>query len=143
MLSRWRLLASVSVRRTLKLGVGPGEPLARFLTSSGQFAKTKGSIKRAGVMPKNWQTSVFRIGGLRDDAVLAVGKREVGESRTVHGWGVFEARSVLSVGLHLQPDDVPPRHANIVGWPQEKDAVIEKAQDLCALAVGLKLAEDL
>ena len=32
---------------------------------------------------------------------------------------------------------------NIVGWPEEKDAVIEKAQDLSACAIDLKLTEEL
>ena len=79
MLLRWRSLASVSVRRVLKLGVGSGEPLARFLTSSGQFAKTKKIVKWSGVMPvKDGKTSIFRIAGLTDSVVLAIGHREVG-----------------------------------------------------------------
>lgn len=94
-------------------------------------------------MPKDGQTSVFRIGGLTNAAVMRIGQREVGELRTFHGWGVFMARAVFRVGLRLDPDDSPPRHANIIGWPEDKDAVIEKAQDLSALANDLVLVRDL
>lgn len=92
---------------------------------------------------KDGKTSIFRIAGLTDSVVLAIGNREVGVNRRLHGWGVFEARSVVDLGLRLEPDDVPPRHANIVGWPEDKDAVIEKAQDLSACAIDLKLTEEL
>jgi hypothetical protein len=123
--------------------VGRSEPLGRFLTSRSQFAKTTKTVKRAGVMPaKDGKTSVFRIGGLTDASVLMIGKREIGERRTLYGWGIFEARAVLDLGLRLEPDDVPPRHTNIAGWPEDKDAIIEKAQDLSALAADLKLPED-
>ena len=92
-------------------------------------------------MPKGGQTSVFRIGGLTESKVSEVGQREVGKQRNFHGWGVFIARAIPRVGLRLDPDDTPPRHANIVGWPDndDKDAVIEKAQDLAALASDLVL----
>lgn len=99
-------------------------------------------MKPSGVMPaKDGKTSVFRIGGLTDLSVLAIGRRQVGEKRGLHGWGVFEVRAVLNVGLRLEPDDVPPRHANIVGWPEDKDAIIEMAQDLSARAMDLNLVE--
>ncbi|MBK8980616.1 MAG: hypothetical protein IPM29_32330 [Planctomycetes bacterium] len=90
---------------------------------------------------KDGKTSVFRIGGLTDRSVLAIGKRQVGEKRGLHGWGVFAARAVLDVGLRFEPDDDPPRHANIVGWPEDKEAIIEMAQDLSARAIDLKLVE--
>jgi hypothetical protein len=139
-LSRWRFIASVGIRRALRLGVGRTEPLGRFLTSSSQFAKTKKRVKPAGMMPGNdGKTSVFRIGGLTDSAVLRIGRQRVEGTRTLHGWGVFEASAVLDVGLRLDPDDVPPRHANIVGWPDEKDANWAIAQELSALASDLKL----
>ncbi len=35
-------------------------------------------------------------------------------------------------GLFIDPDDIPPRHANIIGWPDEDSAIklaaIELAQ---------------
>ncbi len=41
-------------------------------------------------------------------------------------------RDVASVGLRLVADDNPPRHADIAGWPTEKDATMSAAQQLAS-----------
>ena len=38
----------------------------------------------------------------------------------VHGRGDLSADAVGAVGLELDPNDRPRRHANIVGWPPDK-----------------------
>jgi hypothetical protein len=124
------------------MAVAASEPIARYLTSSGQFAATKGTVKRSALMPaKDNKTSVFRTGGLSEDGVAAIGRREVGADRPLYGWGEVCASAVFEVGLDLEPDDVPPRHANIIGWPADKSEVIERAQELAAKGWELKLLQ--
>lgn len=142
-LSRWRLLAHVSLRRGFRLRVGVREPLAHVLVSKSEYVSTKGLVKPKTLMPaKDGNRSVFRIGGLRKASVLALAQKEVGDKRgkTVLGWGELLASAITKVGLAINPDDNPPRHANITGWPDEMDERLEKAQDL-AHACRLHLVE--
>ena len=41
---------------------------------------------------------------------------------------------VDSIALRVEPDEPPPRHANITGWASEKDQWMSQAQELAALA---------
>ncbi len=42
--------------------------------------------------------------------------------------------NITSVGLQVEVDDTPPRHANIIGWPLEKDEWMSLAQQLATFA---------
>jgi hypothetical protein len=88
---------------------------------------------------KDGTTSVFRIGGLKRREVAAIGAREVGAKRSVHGWAVVAAHAVNESGLRFDANDAPPRHADIVGWPDDQDARLERAQELVAKAWRLDL----
>ena len=55
--------------------------------------------------------------------------------RPLYGRGDLSVSSVLATGLTVDPDDNPPRHAGIVGWPETKDARISLAQRLAASAL--------
>ena len=54
--------------------------------------------------------------------------------RNLHGAGIITAGAVEQTSLHLDPNDVPPRHANIVGWPAGKDEQKSLAQELSSEA---------
>lgn len=60
----------------------------------------------------------------------------VGEpgSRTLKAWGDVLAGAVFDVGLGVRPDNVPERHAAIVGWPERKDEQLSLAQRLAETA---------
>jgi hypothetical protein len=134
----------VTVRRLCKLGVGGREPIARYLFKSEYWPSTKG-VKPVALLPReDGETSVYRIGGLKDRAILTLGQREVGDKRKrqVMGWAKFTANAVLKAGLKLDVNDTPARHVNIVGWPEEQQDKLEKAQDLARECV-LVLAADL
>jgi hypothetical protein len=46
----------------------------------------------------------------------------------------------MEVGLTVEPDPTHhPRHANIIGWPEDKDQRTAKAQRLAAAATLVKL----
>lgn len=54
--------------------------------------------------------------------------------RILKGWGDVVAGAVFDVGLDVRPDNVPERHAAIVGWPERKDEQLSLAQRLAAVA---------
>lgn len=118
--------------------VRPEEPLARFLLSSSEFSSTKGLVKPQAFLPRpqDLTTSVFRVQNLPAERIWPIGI-SIAETRrkTLYGRADILADAVMSVGLRLDPDDNPPRHANIVGWPNEKDHRLSLAQQLAAAAV--------
>jgi len=52
----------------------------------------------------------------------------------LHGRADIQARFILKMGLQIDPDDTPPRHANIFGWPELKEERKSMAQELAAKA---------
>lgn len=75
--------------------------------------------------PKDLKVSVFRTGGLKKSQTWELADREViskqNPKRTLYGSAELTPLTVNKVGLKLIPDDKPKRHANITGWPPEKD----------------------
>lgn len=123
------------------------ETIARFLTSSGHFAKTKGTVKFRALLPRTdtMTTSVFRIDGLRERFIRLIGDHFVGEAigpnRTLYGRGELDVEDVTNVGLEVAPTEEPIRHADIVGWPENKPERKSLAMELEATAT-LHLRED-
>jgi len=87
-------------------------------------------------MPSRGQVSVFRIDGLEEDAIWEIGS-EVGLKReqTLYARGETKAHDARKIDLDIQPDEPPPRHANLIGWP-ENDKPRQKliALELSAVA---------
>ena len=111
-----------------------GEPLARFLCSSSWFGRESGRVKYSAFMPRNGATSVFRVAGLDDLEVWEIGRRLVAgpAGRSLHGHAALQVVHVKSCSLILRADDSPPRHAEILGWPEEKGAQRFAAERLAA-----------
>jgi hypothetical protein len=61
---------------------------------------------------------------------------EVGEKRsqTLHARGDIVAADVSRARVTVAPSEPPPRHANIEGWPAEKNAQKLIAMDLANAA---------
>jgi hypothetical protein len=72
--------------------------------------------------------SVFKISGLHEDEIWKIG----GSLRiqTLLGRADISDFFIKRIGLEIESDDIPPRHANIVGWPEESSAVKLKAVEL-------------
>jgi hypothetical protein len=70
----------------------------------------------------NGETSVFRISNLSDNEIWEIGTSEVAQKRGLPllGRADISAFHVFDKNLKVIPDNKPPRHANIVGWPEEK-----------------------
>lgn len=101
------------------------ELLSRFLFSKSRYSVEKMRVKPAAFMPepKSLETSVFRTFGLEATEIWAVAERHVmaENGSTLRGCGQVLVEAVYQLGLRVQPDNEPPRHAAIVGWPAEKD----------------------
>lgn len=102
------------------------EGLARYLTSSSYFGA--GLVKPAAFMPdREAETSVFRHGREPRDELWRIGYLTANQ-RTLHGAAIIRARHVRLASLDIRAKEPPPRHADIVGWPFELDADLQKAQ---------------
>ena len=116
--------------------LAPEEPLSRFLLSDRDISH--GGVKPAAFLPApDGTTSVFRIQELSEPEVWRLGDQYVARprGRRLHGRGDLKHTNVTATGLRVEPDNSPPRHAAIVGWPDEKDAQMSVAQQLASTAV--------
>lgn len=86
--------------------------------------------------PPNLKFSVFRIDSLSVPEIWKIGLNQViakmPEPRTLYGRADIQAKNVLKTGLQFDPDNKPPRHANIVNWPETKEEQKSIAQELAA-----------
>lgn len=105
------------------------EDLARFLTSSSQFA-TQG-VKPVAFLPspKDRETSVFRHGSEPRVDLWAIGEEHVAGTRTLHGAAIVKAGDVRLAQLDVLASEPPPRHAAIRNWPWlDEDPDLQKAK---------------
>jgi hypothetical protein len=105
--------------------VAPDELLCRYLLSRSQFSPQKKRVKSSAFLPPpDLKLSVFRIIGLTEENIWEIGEEEVVQKqptpKTLYGRAEIIAAIVQNVGLTIDPDNDPPRHANILGWPEEK-----------------------
>ena len=122
--------------RSVQRAIPNGVPLTRFLFSDKLFARTTGRIKRqAFVPPANARLSVFQIVDLADGEIWRIGNDVVGRTRgePPRGRADVNIDKVREQSLDVLPDiSTHERHANIVGWPAERERV---------LAISLELAD--
>src|SRR5438105_1760555 len=102
----------------------PNEPLARFLVSRNQYSVEQGRVKaNAFVPPDSLRLSVFRTRDLPEGDIWELGRRHVAEPRgkPLRGRAEILARDT-DRQLAIEPDDTPPRHATLTGWPTDRSA---------------------
>jgi hypothetical protein len=106
------------------MAISLSEILTRYIFSRDHFSPTIGRVKYAAFLPNiEKKTSVFRISGLNESEILDIGKNFVAVKRnkTLRARGDISTSKVLVKGLNVQPDTKEhARHANIMGWPQDK-----------------------
>lgn len=123
---------------SLPNNVNDQELLARYLTSKKWFSSLHNRVKPHAFMPpSHLELSVFRIANLPVPTIWKIGRRAIRkmkEPKTLYGSGDILAVNVLDLLLLIQPDNKPPRHANIVGWPVDKEEQKSIAQELAARA---------
>jgi len=119
--------------------ISPQEDLTRYLLSSNQFSPSNKRVKSSAFLPpQNLKLSVFRIKDLSNVNIWKIGTDKVANRinppKTLHARADFVADVAISKGLQIIPDKRPIRHANIVGWPEEKPKRKEIALELAANA---------
>ena len=84
-------------------------------------------------MPSREEVSVFRIDGLSETAIWEIGSDVASKrDRTLYARGDTKAFDVIKLGLEIRPNEPPPRHADLVGWPEND----KPRQKLIALQVA-------
>ncbi|MBF0537789.1 MAG: hypothetical protein HQL03_05995 [Nitrospirae bacterium] len=99
--------------------VKPEEKLTRFIFDSNEYRSSDKGLKHSAFMPNNkGKTSVFRISGISDEEIWDIGEREVvpKKGKAMKGRADIPAYEVLKHNLSVDPEEPPPRHANIVSW---------------------------
>jgi len=113
------------------------EILSRYIFDKNWYRSLDQSVRYTAFMPRSHdlRISVYRTSGLEEPKVWSIGE-SVGQvsSRTLHGRGDVVAAEVGRQRLDIDPDSQPSRHANIVGWADEKHRRQEIAQALASSA---------
>ena len=114
--------------------VDPVETLARFLYTKNHYRSLDQTVKHAAFMPPgSKRLSVFRIHDLQENEVWSLG--DTLRTEPPLGRADIKALDVAETGLTVDADDIPPRHANIIGWPDESSEIKLKALVLAEKAL--------
>jgi len=119
--------------------VGLEESLGRYLPESSYFSRPQNAVKpKAFMPPTDLKLSVFRIDGLGLKEIWETGQKHVIENmptpKTLYGLADIKVSKVQERYLTVDPDNEPPRHANIIGWPESIARRQSIAQELAAEA---------
>lgn len=116
----------------------PDEVTSRYLRHSNQYAASNGRVKPHALhpAPADHKTSVFRVQGLIESEIWSLGDAHVRDpsGSELRARAELLVSQIVDVGLQVEPEEPPQRHANIVGWPLEKREWMSKAQGLAAVA---------
>jgi hypothetical protein len=117
----------------------PGEGVSRYLLQSGHYAASTGQVKPRAFHPaaRDYKTSVFRVQGLIEHQIWSLGDKYVAQpqGKQLRAYAELSVALIIGVGLRIEPKEPPPRHANIINWPREKDKMMSRAQELAAEAI--------
>jgi len=120
--------------------IGDSESLARFITSSGHFAKTTGRVKYPAFLPDktDHETSVFRVNALDESQISKVGSDNVPNGH-FHGAAIVLARVAREAHLEVAADEPPHRHGVFRNWPKDDDPIAQKS---ARMSIAEEIAED-
>ncbi len=114
------------------------EKLGRFIFYRNHI-RGDGTIRwHAFKPPSDGGMSVIRLREIKDHEVWAIGKRiAAGREVNLYGRGDFGVQDCLDVGLGVKavPLEENPNHAEVLGWPGERESVMAAAQVLAKRAV--------
>ena len=104
------------------------ERLSRYVTTRDHFSVAKNEVHFRAFLPpnRNRELSIMRTHDLEEAGVWILGDAVAAPTnRTVYARGDFLAPDVRdsfvdSWRLSVRPDDDPPRHALIEGWPSHE-----------------------
>jgi hypothetical protein len=117
--------------------------VARYLLA-GEIRNSDRTIRHQAFMPpQSLKHSVFRIYDLSDEDIWALAVEKVEPARgQVIGRGDLCVSEIIGNSLRVEPDEDPgSRHADIVGWPNDRNHRATIAKVLAALASPAKMRE--
>ncbi len=116
------------------------ESLSRFVFDKRAFRPDK-TLKHTVFMPnRNGETSVFGISGITEEQIWHIASQVAAiGTRELFGRGDILTSRVLSKELQVVPQVPPPRHANIIGWPDDPSLTRSIAQELADEATPHRL----
>lgn len=87
-------------------------------------------------MPHKGETSVFRVSGISDIEIWHIGEKYVvsSQNKPLFGRADITASIIMDNGLDVIPQEPPVKHANIIGWPEDKSKQMEMAMQLALKA---------
>ena len=114
------------------------EITARYISESNRFSKQNSRVKHRAFHPArdDHKTSIFRISELSEEQIWYLGDTFVASeiNRELLARAELTVAEITSLGLRVQPDEPPIRHANIDDWPLAKEKWLSLAQELAARA---------
>jgi len=118
--------------------VGSNELLARFIFDRKYIRKVPPAIKYNTFLPNpdNGQVSVFRKGKMSNEDYNGVKKKVEGiRGREMKGTALIGVTEVNNTGVRVKPEESEYFwHADIEGWPLDKNEVMSIAQQIAAKA---------
>lgn len=117
--------------------VASNELLARYIIYSKWFRKQDQTVKQDAFIPSDLELSVTRHLNLAENDIWMIGKKIAGSMfRTLYGRADVETSHVTAQSLNVVHQPVPdnPNHANIVGWPLDKDVKKMRALEIARVA---------
>ena len=115
--------------------------LARFAKESGCFSGEKAKQKLF-VPNSKGELSVSYVDGLDCAGIIGIGidvVKKLRDAKRLYGWGEINDNEVRAEGLCVIRDDAPPRHANILKWPNEQQKRKNLANLLASKTQGVRL----
>jgi hypothetical protein len=107
--------------------------------------RANGTVRHSAFMPaSDGARSVFRVSGLLDQQIWSLGLEKVARVRTLPLFGRIDLNAGLVYDQELTfhaDTDRQSRHADIVGWPPEKEKQQSIAQILAAEARAISLPQ--
>jgi hypothetical protein len=109
------------------------EQLARYLFSKNHYRPSDRTVKHSAfIPPPDKKLSVFQITDLPEIDIWSMGENL--RDRLLVGRADILAGYVYKADLSIDLDNNPPKHANIIGWPDEPSAVKLRALELAEQA---------
>ena len=113
------------------------EKITRYLLEKKEI-RSNGKLHWRALLPnRDGETSVYRISECSEQDIWVTGLHDVAAARgkVLIGRGDLHASSVYDKALNIRPDtNLVSNHADIIGWPEEKDRLQAIAIDLAAEA---------
>jgi hypothetical protein len=127
------------LRSGLAAAVGDQETVARFLPSSGWFARTTGRVKHQAYLPApDHDTSVARNSTLNAERLWRWGDDYL-KGIPFHGVAIVGVDVIRKNAIDAVAQEPPDFHANLRGWPIDSDPELQKSR---RKAIALPIAEE-